>query len=1246
MAANNPPSETTDSELSGRDRKSDIPVVGLGGSAGSIEALQRFFQAVPESTGMAYVVILHLSPDHESTLAEILQRCTAMPVAQVTEDVKVAPDHVYVIPPGKHLKMRDGCLGLTEFSPSKGTRVAVDGFFRTLADTHGPMAAGVVLSGIDGDGALGLKRIKERGGLAIAQDPAEAQEKGMPETAITAGVVDWILEVAEMPSRIVGYYENGKQLALPPEKPEDPDMPGESAGNADENEKAFKEVLKFLKARTGRDFSSYKRATILRRLGRRMQINSCHNIREYLDHLRNNTGEASGLLQDLLISVTNFFRDPEAFAALQPSLSRLLKNKETGDEIRVWVAACATGEEAYSIAILLDEIASQLDSPPKILIFATDIDRAAIDTARHGKYPETITTDVSEERLRNYFTKEVKGYRIRRSVRETVLFAPHDALQDPPFSRLDLICCRNLLIYLNRDAQSRVFETFHFALRPGGILFLGQSETVEEMMQAFGMIDKKHRVYECREGSRGRLVAARDGIQFPSLSSDFIRSLGHATVSSDPAPPQSAGKPDHTSADSLEGLHFRLANRHMPPSVIVNRSHEIIHLSDQAGELLQPGGGSPSVNLIRMVQPELRVEMRSALFRAEESGESVETARVPVKLREGPAEVSLEIHPAGASSDLFLVIFRLHEKTGDQPEPDIERPAGSEATIRSLEEQLDRARGRWKECTEQHEVAAEELQASNEELQATNEEMHAAAEELETGREELQSMNEELSTVNLELKDKVEQLSQSNSDLHNLMAATNIATIFLDKDLRISRYTPSTVGLFNLIPSDIGRPLSDQTHHLVYPSLAEDARKVFDQLQPLSREVRTDKGRWYLARLLPYRTTEDNIGGVVFTCVDITAQKEDDEARRWLAAIVESSNDAIISFSMDGKILSWNQGAERIFGYTGEEIKGRSQAILAPSEYQQEKADMLEKLRRGESISTMETVRQRKDGRRIHVSLSASVMFSEVGEIMGATAIVQDVTSRKQAVIDLQSARHELEEKVEERTLELKQRADQLARMAIEVTRAEQRERQHMARLLHDHVQQLLVSAKMHLEAFSRKKSPILADDMSGVISVLDEVLESSRSLASDLSPPVLKEGLVVSLEWLADWVKGKHGLEVHTTLESGVDADGTEARALVFMAIREVLFNVVKHAGETEAFLTLEAQGSDQLKVMVRDHGQGFDPDELTSENPGHSGMGLRSMRERLSMIGGSLELLSTRGKGVKAAIIVPRAANQGDAS
>ena len=640
-----------------------LPIVGLGGSAGGIVAMQEFFAAMPVDSGMAFVVILHLSPTHESSLPEMFQRSTAMPVVAAIDGAAVEPNVVYVIPPGKFLAATNGQLRLTEAEEHRGRRVAVDYFFRTLAETHGAQSVAVVLSGAGRDGALGLKRVKELGGLTIAQDPDQAEHPDMPRSAIATGMVDWVLGVKEMPAKLLAYVKQCGELKLPGE-----DGPHPAAAvplSPDEHEVALRDVLAFLHTRTGRDFSCYKRATILRRISRRMRVNGLAALPGYLVYLRTHAGEAGALLQDLLISVTNFFRDPASFAALERTIPEMFKGKAAGDTVRVWVAGCATGEEAYSIAMLLSEHARTLVGPPQLQVFATDLDKEVIREAREGLYPETIAADVSEERLQHFFIHEQGGYRVRRAVRELVLFAPHDLLKDSPFSRLDLVSCRNLLIYLNREAQSRAFDIFHFALRPGGRLFLGTSEAVDEGSPLFAVFDKKQRLYVHRPGPQ-RLIAvpsgpgtlaralalqerARERPTFPPrVSVDRIQ----ASLDQ-PVPYDSEVPPGE--------LHYRLIERFSPPSILVNSAHEIVHLSESAGRFLQFTGGEPTRNLLRTVHPMLRVELRTALYAAAGTHAAATALRVPVETGEARSVVDIRVTPAGdLAPNFLLVVFEEH----------------------------------------------------------------------------------------------------------------------------------------------------------------------------------------------------------------------------------------------------------------------------------------------------------------------------------------------------------------------------------------------------------------------------------------------------------------------------------------------------------------------------------------------------------------------------------------------------------
>jgi two-component system CheB/CheR fusion protein len=980
------------------------PMIGLGGSAGSIQALVKFFKAMPPDSGMVFVVILHLSPTHESTMATLLAGATSMPVVQATDGQKVAANHVYVIPPGKYLATTNGHLRLTELEVEKGKRVAIDFFFRSLADTHGPHAAAIVLSGADGDGALGIKRIKERGGLTIAQDPHQAEYPSMPETAIDTGMIDWVLEVTQIPARLIEYRDNGMRLKLPPEEGPPPPTP---AVKSNEGEEALRDILLLLRTRTGRDFSYYKRATILRRIARRMQVHGVHDLPEYLTLLRTQAAESAALLQDLLISVTNFFRDRDVFAAIEKRIPDLFAGKGPTDALRVWVPACATGEEAYSFAMLLLEHAQTLDAPPMLQVFACDLDSAAIQAARAGRYPESIAADVSEHRLRHFFAKEAGGYRVRRELREMVLFATHDLLKDAPFSRMDLISCRNLLIYLNREAQQRAFSIFHFALRPSGLLLLGSSESAEDATPLFAIKDKKNRIFGPQPvPGASSLIASR-----PAALLSAIQSAEQAVTN--PTAPGRPFAPGVLSAyqgrlgapldgTALASLHFSLLERYAPPSVIVNADHEIMHLSDHAGRFLKFTGGEPSANVLRAVLPDLRIELRTALFRAAETNARADSVDVNAEIEGRRCAVHISVVPAPEiMAGFLLVTFDIQNRNT----PSAPAPAGSpgaEPIARHLERELEQVKGNLRDTVEQYEASTEELKASNEELQAMNEELRSATEELETSREELQSINEELTTVNQEMKGKVEEVANANADLQNLMASTAIATVFLDRDLAITRFTPVAAEIFNLIPGDVGRPLAHLKHRLEYPGLIADAEQVLRTLVPIEREVSGD-GRWFLARFQPYRTVEDHIAGVVLTLVDVTEWTRAVESLRRseerLRLLIESAHDyAIFTTDNDRRIDRWNSGAQALFGYTEADILGRSADVLfTPEDIANGEPQRLTRAATEAGHAENERWLSRKDGSIFFGSGSVMPLRDTSGSLRGYVEIMRDLTQSKRS---------------------------------------------------------------------------------------------------------------------------------------------------------------------------------------------------------------------------------------------------------
>ncbi|MGA0588696.1 CheR family methyltransferase [Dyella sp. KRB-257] len=775
----------------------DFPVVGIGASTGGIAAVERLLQEFPKNPGMAFVVVLHLSSRHESQVDKILQRNVKMPVLQVRSPVPLEKNHVYVISPRQQLSMDDGYLRLTEAVRPRGRQVAIDFFFRTLAQVHRGRAVAVVLSGTGADGASGLARVREFGGITFAQSPDDAEFGEMPRAAIATGVVDAVLPAPEMAARMLALANNARRIQLPANDGEMAPAGHEAQRTADQLALvAVQEILAILRSHTGHDFRHYKRATILRRIERRMQVNNIDDLPAYRDFLDATPLERPALLQDLLISVTNFFRDREAFEALEKLvIPQLFLDRDSAATVRAWSAGCATGEEAYSLAIMLSEEASKNRLMPGVQVFATDIDAAAINQARVAVYSAAITSDVPAPHINRYFVKEGGDHlRVQKGVRERVLFAHHNILRDPPFSKLDLIACRNLLIYLNREVQRDVLEIFHFALRPGGFLFLGSSESADAAPGLFSVVDKKHRIYRATEVARS------------------ISRIGTAaTPGGGPRQLEQRGLAACKQNSKLADFHLQLLGHFAPPSILLGSGCTILHMTHSAAPYLRHVGGAPSADLQALIVPELQLALCTTVFRAAQEGRLVESQPAMLMRDSHRYQVVLSVRPVTMPDTemvLFLVMFHEVEDTSGSPLLHI---SADDPLVLQLEDELRRTREQLQMTVEQSETSSDELKASNEELQSINEELRSATEELETSKEELQSMNEELIAVNYELKVKVEETSKVNDDLQNLIASTDIATVFIDRGMCIKRYTPRAADVFSIIPSDIGRSLMDIT---------------------------------------------------------------------------------------------------------------------------------------------------------------------------------------------------------------------------------------------------------------------------------------------------------------------------------------------------------------------------------------------------------------------------------------------------
>lgn len=826
---------------------SRVPVVAIGASAGGLPALERFFDALPERVGAAFIVAVHLNPEAESGLARILASHTELAVAEVVGTSKLEANHVYVISPDRRLQIGRDTISAVDFEEPRGHRAPIDLLFSSLAEEHGDGLA-VILTGAGSDGAIGVKAIKEAGGIVLAQDPEEAQFDSMPRSAISTGVVDFVFPLADLAQCVAELVQKKSE---PESVPQEADA-----------QETVRRILAHLRVRTGHDFTNYKRSTVLRRIARRIHVTKQSNVADYYSYLAANAEEAHLLLRDLLISVTQFFRDPEAFNALASEvIGQLFRNSEPRASIRVWVPGCATGEEAYSIGMLLLEEAGQHEDGPSIQIFASDLDTDALARGRNGSYPLSIEAEVRQDRLRRCFTRDGDNYHVRKELRDIVLFASHNVLKDPPFSHVDLVSCRNLLIYLDRDLQDRTCASFHYALNPGGFLFLGASESADTPTGLFRAVDRKYRIFESTAHGEDR-----PRFPLPPISDTITTS----PVRTSPRPIWQLPK------SNIAVLHKQVLENNAPPSILVDEAHRIVHLSENAGRYLQPAGGLLTGDAVDLVRPELRAELRSALHKAFDRREPTLTMAMPVQFNGSPHRVYLQVKPASSREReprhalvLFIEGEAVKEELAQQAYPEQRASDGTD-----LREELEATRSRLRSLREEFEGANEELRAANEELQSSNEEYRSTSEELETSKEELQSMNEELQTVNNELKFNLDAASRAHSDLHNLMVATDVATVFLDRSLRIKRFTPRLNEIFNIIVGDEGRRVTDLTHRLRYESLADDAIEVFERLAPLEREVESHAGRWYLMRIRPYRTAQDTIDGVVMTFVDITERRQ------------------------------------------------------------------------------------------------------------------------------------------------------------------------------------------------------------------------------------------------------------------------------------------------------------------------------------------------------------------------------------
>ena len=902
-----------------------FPLVGLGGSAGSLAAFEQFFRALPADTGMAFVVVTHLAPDLDSALVQVLQQFTRLKVLEGADGLRVRPNHVYVIPPGRDMSILHGMLLLFTPTQPPGRRTPIDFFFESMAKDARARAICIIFSGLGSDGTQGLKMVMENFGMVMVQDPATAEYDTMPRAALATGFVDHVLPAGQLPAKLLEYVRHPASRPRR-EEPESESKPAHT----------LQKIFLLIRTQTGHDFSFYKRNTVFRRLERRMNSHQIPNIALYVRYLQENPAEVEALFKELLIGVTKFFRDYEAFELLQVRLLPLLRQKAPDSVVRVWTPGCSTGEETYSLAMTLLEGLDGVDRKKhlKIQIFATDISRDSIEFARVGEYPENIVADVNSERLRRFFIKIETGYRIKKEVRDVVVFAVHDLNKDAPFTRLDLLVCRNLLIYLNAERQKNIIPLFHYALNPGGLLFLGPSENLTGFQDLFHPLDVKWKISRRTDTPASVSQLAR----FPFTS-----------ARQPVQPASSASGPMNSLINRKEGPFASLVQRELlrqytPPAVVINEKGEILYVNGRTGRYLEPAPGLSGLNIFDMAREGLDYELSAAVHKATVTHEPVVVENVKLQLDAGVQLLRLTVKPLPKSEELVGLLLVVFE---EQPTPNKVRlgkarlaaDSGHDAQMQALEKELQFTKHRLQTTIEEMESSVEELKSTNEELQSANEELQSTNEEDMTNKEEMQSLNEELMTLNMQYLSKTEELGEAANDMKNLLDATEIATIFLDNDLVIKRFTPPVHRIVSLLPADVGRPIAHFANNLRHETLVQDVQQVLDRLVTVEANIQTTRGEWFVMRILPYRTLDNYISGAVITFTDITGLKaleaELQKTSRFAESIVETMREPLLVLDPQLRVLAISQAFAELFGLNPAQAKGRSLHELDGTAWQQ-----------------------------------------------------------------------------------------------------------------------------------------------------------------------------------------------------------------------------------------------------------------------------------------------------------------------
>ncbi len=1181
-----------------------FPIVGIGASAGGFEAFAEMLGVLPVDTGMAFVLIQHLDPTHESMLAHLLARKSKLPVSQVTDGMIVEPNQVYVIPPNAQMGIRNGSLELVKRAPAGERNMPIDHFFQSLAVSRKDGAIGVILSGTATDGTLGFESIKAEGGITFAQDEGSAKYFGMPASAITAGCVDFVLPPKKIAAELsrIGHDARLSPLFTASETPSLPAADGD-----------LRKLLLLIRNSAGVDFTHYKASTIHRRIFRRMLLKKAATVRDYFELLRHDGAELSALHEDLLIHVTSFFREPEAFDVLKGQiLPKLLEGKDGGDPLRVWVPGCSTGEEAYSIAIALSEYLGDRLRKLPVQIFATDVSERSIEDARAGIYMGPALVGVGPERLRHFFAKSNGSYRVVQSIRDLCTFARQDLIQDPPFSRIDLISCRNVLIYLEPILQRRVIAAFHYALNNNGVLLLGKSETLTAFPDLFAPMLKKSKFYQKK--------LAINNPQFrPSVATfDRVPQQGKTAKSAKPV------------VDLQKEADRIVWNRYAHAGIIVDENLQILHFRGDTSPYLAPAAGIASLHLLKMIKGSLLVDVRAAFRQAKKDNAAVRREGIRLNAGGRSPEVSLEVVPLSsldAPERQFLILFEESIRPGpDTAAPDkAATPNSDTSPVARLEQELLSTREYLQAIIEEQETTNEELKASNEEALSNNEELQSTNEELETAKEELQSTNEELVTLTEQQTSRNTELSHLNDDLRNVLEGIEIPVLMLDNHQRIRRFTPSAEKLFNLLHTDVGRPIQNLRPNLEPLDLAPLISRTVDSHTTHQQQVTDLEGRRYTMTVRPYRTSDHQIDGVLIALEDVEALTRSlDEARRardLSNAIVETAREILVVLDSGLRVVTANHAFYDLFQVSTTNAEQKSILHLGGGDFDTpELRELLEKvLPQKTQFSDFRLTHEFPNaGRRVMLLNGRRLESGNNGSGMILLAM-EDVTVKEAAAEALQQSQ------------------DRMRDLATGLLTAQEEERRKISRELHDDLNQRLAMLAVELETL--EKEPLSsAESTRSRLALLrartEAISDDLRRTAHQLHPSMVDHlGLPASLRSLCDDVSKQDRIRVTCRVGNIGDPVPTEVALCLYRVAQEALHNVATHSGAQRATLSL-ALARNRIRLSVIDSGKGFDRSASTGVK---KGLGILSMEERVRLVGGSLTLDSKPGEGTRVVVEVP---------